>query len=64
MKTVTQWFGPDVKPVNPGAYESTINEDGFGAYLSAEWDGTWWRWEDGRICIFQDRTWRGLAEPA
>lgn len=62
MMTVTQWFGPHTRPVHVGPYESTVLDDGRLADLAAHWDGKCWRWEDGSGCVFQNRTWRGLAE--
>jgi len=62
MKQVTQWFGPDEKPVHVGVYESTplyvVNGD-----KRARWDGEVWRFvSDGSLCFYQRRRWRGLAD--
>lgn len=62
MTTVTQWFGPNEKPVNKGVYESTPHGDDLFA-KKTKWDGRCWLWADmGTRCLMQDRRWRGLAE--
>jgi len=71
----TQWFTPEVKPVNIGPYETQDNADrlGKGASGVQAWTGKYW----GTFCsnfqdpdllsfehesIYQENYWRGLAE--
>lgn len=68
---LTKWFGPEVKPVRFGAYETSFD----GIYGFSWFDGKKWGnqsttpyWalsffrSDKHIGAEQDKTWRGLAE--
>jgi len=75
MTLVTQWFGMDTPPENPGVYEVTPM-DGLVLQWWAKWDGKEWKMVDHTIksaarnttrsmsCYNKDETnrWRGLAE--
>jgi hypothetical protein len=74
LKTLTDWYPADVKPVRVGVYETKspvlAGDPGWYAY----WNGDAWSWgflskysaylkrkERGK---FQNRQWRGLTEQA
>lgn len=64
---LTEWFGPDVKPVMPGVYETNVSK---GAYQM--WDGKRWGslaqspdkalYDNYTASFYQEVKWRGLAE--
>lgn len=62
MKSVTQWFRPEEKPVHAGEYET--KPFWFSDIQTrAKWDGRVWRWpQGGERMGNQKRRWRGLAD--
>ena len=59
---LTPWFPADIKPVRDGWYETGFRDNFLKEFYY--WGGDFWRYEKsrhGRLCMFQDRQWRGLA---
>ncbi|WP_175706789.1 hypothetical protein [Burkholderia ambifaria] len=58
---LTEWFPPEIVPVNAGEYETIVltphlaRASAFPIFSEGKW-----KWKDGRLCIFQNRWWRGL----
>lgn len=61
---LTEWFPPEVVPVNVGKYETIVlpPHRATSSAFTIFSDGKW-KWADGRLCVFQNRWWRGLKEP-
>lgn len=72
-KATTQWFGPEIKPVRIGVYQTRHDARELLSYPSYQhWNGEWWGFYGNTLEIasrdgkskssFQYPEWRGLAE--
>lgn len=62
---LTPWFPPDIKPVRPGIYQTTVKFRSDGApywLVYAIWTGIEWFFDHGGPLWIQHVHWRGLAE--
>jgi hypothetical protein len=64
-RELTDWFPAEVKPVHVGWYHTLQKGNSVESSWNWWWSGEAWFFEpDFDRCIYQDRIWRGLKEPA
>jgi len=64
---LTDWFGPDMRPVHPGVYATEFVDGldkGFSRWVGGRWGNQYSTPEAAAICGTagaQNKRWRGLA---